>query len=92
MSTIKNVEKVIIDMCNLFSDYDLSLICTSKCDDAYLECVSNCSSSDFLMECNRASNTCIEGKYAVNNNTAYYMPTVLLPLLPSNFITYKSVY
>ena len=50
-------------MLNTFSDYDLSLTCTSKCDEAYLECVSTCSSSDCLMECLRAAVTCGDGKY-----------------------------
>ena len=43
-------------------DYDLSLICTSKCDDAYLQCVSICSDSNCLLDCNRASIACTEGK------------------------------
>ena len=62
MSTIKNARKV-IDIWNLFRDYDLSLICSSKCDDAYLECVTACGSSDCFMECNRAAVTCGNGKY-----------------------------
>ena len=41
-----------------FSDYDLSLVCMSKCDDEYLQCVSTCSSTDCLVECNRAWGTC----------------------------------
>ena len=45
------------------SDYDLSLVCTSKCDDKYLNCVTACSDSDCLMECNRESISCTEGKH-----------------------------
>ena len=63
MSTIKNAGKVIIDMLNFLRDYDLSLICSSKCEDAYVECVTTCSSSDCLIECNRAAVTCGDGKY-----------------------------
>ena len=55
---------MITDLLNLFSDYDLSLICTSKCDDAYMECIATCGSSDCFKECNRASGTCSEGEYA----------------------------
>ena len=47
----------------LFSDYDLSLVCMSKCDDEYLQCVSTCSSSDCLMDCNRAAFACGDGEY-----------------------------
>ena len=63
VSTIKNPGKMISEMLNLFSDYDLSLICTAKCDDAYVECIATCGSSDCFIECNRASGTCSEGKY-----------------------------
>ena len=70
VSTIKNAGKLIFDMLNLFSDYDLRLICSSKCEDAYVECVTTCSSSDCLIECKlhlsvnyRAAVTCGDGKY-----------------------------
>merc|ERR1719394_671364 len=40
-------------------DYDLSLICTGKCDDQYLQCISSCGSdSNCLMDCNRDSVAC----------------------------------
>ena len=45
----------------VFRDYDLSLVCTSKCDDQYLQCVSACSDADCLMECNRATVACADG-------------------------------
>ena len=61
VSTIKTAAKVIFVMWNVFSDYDLSLVCTSQCDDAFLECVSTCGSSECFTECNRASVTCTEG-------------------------------
>ena len=35
----------------------------SKCDDEYLQCVSTCSSTDCLVECNRAWGTCGDCKY-----------------------------
>ena len=46
-----------------FSDYDLSLKCTGKCDDEYLQCVSTCSSSECLLECGRALGACNDGEY-----------------------------
>ena len=42
----------------IFSDYDLSLICTSKCDEQYLKCISSCSDSNCSMDCNRDSVAC----------------------------------
>ena len=35
----------------------------SKCDEEYLQCVSTCSSTDCLMECNRAWAICGDCKY-----------------------------
>ena len=46
----------------IFSDYDLSLVCTSRCDDDYVQCVSVCSSSDCLLDCNRVAVACTEGE------------------------------
>ena len=46
----------------MFSDYDLSLDCTSRCDDDYVQCVSVCSSSDCLLDCNRVAVACTEGE------------------------------
>ena len=43
---------------SLFSDYDLSLVCTSKCEDEFSKCISHCGSSDCVMECNRAAFAC----------------------------------
>ena len=37
------------------------MICTSKCDEKYLDCVAACSDSNCLLDCNRASNVCYEG-------------------------------
>ena len=65
-------------MLHLLSDYDLSLICTSECDDEYFKCVSTCGSSDCFMDCNRATVICIEGKYA-----AYCMVTGPSPVSDS---------
>ena len=45
-----------------FSDYDLSLKCTAKCDDEYLQCVSTCSSSECLLDCSRAMGACTDCK------------------------------
>ena len=42
-------------MKTIFSDYDLSLVCTSRCDDDYVQCVSVCNSTDCLLDCNRAA-------------------------------------
>ena len=50
-----------------FSDYDLSLVCIAKCDDEYMQCVSTCSSTDCLMECNRAWATCGDCKFTFIN-------------------------
>ena len=47
----------------IFSDYDLSLICTSQCDDDYLQCVSSCSDNNCLLDCNRAAVACSECKF-----------------------------
>ena len=44
------------------SDYDLSLVCTSKCDDKYLRCSSTCSSSYCLLECHRIAVACDDCK------------------------------
>ena len=44
------------------SDYDLSLVCTSKCDDEYLRCSSTCSSSYCLLECHRIAVACDDCK------------------------------
>ena len=64
VSTVKNTQRVIEEF--LFklalSDYDLSLKCTSKCDDEYLQCISACGSTECSVECNRASIACSEGK------------------------------
>ena len=46
-----------------FSDYDLSLECTKKCDEEYLQCVTACSSSECLMECSRANVACSDCEY-----------------------------
>ena len=46
-----------------FSDYDLSLVCISKCDEQYLQCVSTCSSTDCLVECNRSWAICGDCEY-----------------------------
>ena len=68
MSTLKNNNyEVNLILKKLFSDYDLSLVCISKCDEAFMKCVSTCSSSDCIMECNRASATCGNGKCAVKS-------------------------
>ena len=45
----------------ILRDYDLSLICTSKCDDDFVQCIAACSDSDCVINCQRASVTCIEG-------------------------------
>ena len=42
----------------LFSDYDLSLVCISQCEHDLLTCTSTCSSSECIMECNRALVVC----------------------------------
>ena len=63
MSTPKKFLEAFITLKRLFRDYDLSLVCVSKCDDEYLKCVSTCSSSDCLMECNRAAVVCGDGEY-----------------------------
>ena len=47
---------------NWFRDYDLGMICTSKCDDAFVQCIAACGDSDCFLECNRASVACNEGK------------------------------
>ena len=47
----------------ILSDYDLSLVCTSKCDDEYVQCILTCSSSDCFVECSRANVACSECKY-----------------------------
>ena len=78
VSIFLNAGKLIFDMLNLLSDYDLSLICTSECDDEYFKCVSTCGSSDCFMDCNRATVICIEGKYA-----AYCMVTGPSPVSDS---------
>ena len=77
-------------MLNLFRDYDLSLICSSKCENAYVECVTTCSSSDCLIECNRAAVTCGDGKYL----KVYCMRHTVcsLSILPFQFYIYKAVY
>ena len=43
-------------------DYDLAQVCTSKCDDAYIQCVYECTNSECLLGCNRDSIVCTEGK------------------------------
>ena len=54
----------------IFSDYDLSLICSGKCDDQYLQCISNCSSdANCLMDCNRDSVDCSGCKWLFIENT-----------------------
>ena len=45
-----------------FRDYDLGMICTSKCDDAFVQCIAACGSSDCFVDCNRSSIACTEGK------------------------------
>ena len=66
-----------------FSDYDLSLICTSKCDDVFLQCIASCSDSNCVLDCNRASLACSEGEfhswwslqyqsYSTNDAESYY--------------------
>ena len=52
---------------DIFSDYDLSLVCTSRCDGDYLQCVSVCSSKDCQLDCNRAAVACAEGENIFNN-------------------------
>ena len=47
----------------VFRDYDLSLVCKSKCDDECLQCATHCGSSECLLECNRVWATCGDGKY-----------------------------
>ena len=47
------------------SDYDLSLQCTSKCDDEYLQCISTCSSSECFLECSRVMAACNDGEYSI---------------------------
>ena len=49
---------------HVFSDYDLSLVCMTKCDGEYMQCVSTCSTSDCLMECNRAWAACGDCEYS----------------------------
>ena len=51
---------------SLFRDYDLSLICVSKCDDQLMECISTCSSSECIFECNRAWAICSDCEYLFN--------------------------
>ena len=46
-----------------FSDYSLSVICTFKCDDNYLKCIAACGDSNCMLNCNRASNACYDGKF-----------------------------
>ena len=48
-----------------FSDYDLSLQCTSKCDDEYLQCVTTCGSSECFVECGRVLGACNDGEYYI---------------------------
>ena len=50
-----------------FRDYDLGMICSSKCDDAYMQCIAACGSSDCFVDCNRASIACTEGKIPRKN-------------------------
>jgi len=47
----------------LFSDYDMSLVCSQKCDDVFRKCIAACDGSDCVMECNRDSLACTEGKF-----------------------------
>ena len=49
--------------CYAFSDYDLSLICISKCDDVFLNCIAGCSDSECVLKCNRDSVDCNEGDF-----------------------------
>ena len=51
---------------SLFRDYDLSLVCISKCDDQLLECISTCSSTECILECNRAWAICSDCEYLFN--------------------------
>ena len=46
-----------------FRDYDLSLVCVSKCEDDFLQCASTCSSADCLTECNRDAFVCGDCEY-----------------------------
>ena len=61
----------------VFSDYDLSLVCTSQCDDAFLKCTAACSNSNCVLDCNRDSIACNDCKLKlfsivfVNCNTKY---------------------
>ena len=64
MSTLK-IEKKDMFMAfkPSFSDYDLSLVCISKCEDELLECVSTCSSSECILKCNRALVVCSDCEF-----------------------------
>ena len=68
-----------------FSDYDLSLVCTSKCDDEYLQCVATCSSSECLLDCSRANGACSECKYHFQlssiNLSIQHVHVILIALL-----------
>ena len=47
----------------MFSDYDLSLICTATCDDVFLDCIAACSDSNCVLDCNRDSIACNDGEF-----------------------------
>ena len=47
----------------ILSDYDLSLVCTSKCDDEYLLCITTCGSSECFLDCSRANGACSDCEY-----------------------------
>ena len=65
----------------LFRDYDLSLVCVSKCEDELLQCVSTCSSSDCLMECNRAAFVCGDGEYFFSVKDSQVYSSLFFPFL-----------
>ena len=44
----------------------MSLVCTSKCDDSYVQCVSACSDTDCLLDCNRSAVTCADGTIVIS--------------------------
>ena len=65
----------------LFSDYDLSLVCTSRCDDDYIQCVSACSDTDCLLDCNRAAVACADGMVTFIISSLLNNLTKLVPVI-----------
>ena len=78
-------------MNEIFSDYDLSLICTSQCDDDYLQCVSSCSDNNCLLDCNRAAVACSECKFSNDSTDNSQFHQFNIQLVPATLIVLKVV-